>query len=82
MPHLRVALVSDWFLPRLGGIEIHLRDLANHLARAGHQVEVVTPLPGPTQVDNVHVRRVRTTLCPKLKVLCGPFGFARLARTL
>ena len=25
---MRVALVCDWFLPRMGGIELHLRDLA------------------------------------------------------
>src|SRR5688500_34590 len=25
---LRVALVCDWFLPRVGGLELHLRDLA------------------------------------------------------
>ncbi len=42
---LRVALVSDWFLPRRGGIEIQLAGLAAHLSAAGHMVDVLTPTP-------------------------------------
>ena len=42
---LRVALVSDWYLPRRGGIELQLRDLAARLACAGHTAEVITTLP-------------------------------------
>ncbi|HEY0780448.1 MAG TPA: hypothetical protein VGD56_21005, partial [Gemmatirosa sp.] len=43
---LRIALVSDWFLPRRGGIELQLAGLATHLAAAGHVVDVLTPTPG------------------------------------
>lgn len=42
----RIALVSDWFLPRRGGIELQLAGLAAHLTAAGHQVDVLTPTPG------------------------------------
>ncbi|MET9021367.1 glycosyltransferase family 4 protein [Actinopolymorpha sp. NPDC004070] len=37
--------MSDCFLPRLGGIEIQLAELARMQHRAGHRVEVVTATP-------------------------------------
>jgi hypothetical protein len=42
----RVALVCDWFLPRMGGIELHLRDLALAVRRRGVDARVVTTAPG------------------------------------
>lgn len=39
-------MLSDCYPPRLGGIETQVRDLAHHLAAAGHQVEVFTATPG------------------------------------
>lgn len=46
---VRVALLSDCYLPRLGGIEVQVHDLAHRLAAAGHQVEVVTATAGDTR---------------------------------
>lgn len=43
---MKVVHVSDCFLPRLGGIEIQLAELARMQHRAGHRVEVVTATPG------------------------------------
>ncbi len=65
----RIALVCDWFLPRVGGIELHLRDLARELRRQGHHVEILTPTPGPAQVEGIPVRRLRVARAPL-------FGFA------
>ncbi|HLS45404.1 MAG TPA: glycosyltransferase family 4 protein [Ornithinicoccus sp.] len=45
---MRIALVSDVYLPRLGGIEVQVADLATHLRAAGHEVRVVTATPGPS----------------------------------
>ena len=42
----KVALVSDFFLPRLGGVEIHIWSLAQCLLRLGHKVIVVTQAGG------------------------------------
>ncbi len=39
---VKVALLSDCYLPRLGGIEVQVHDLARALTRAGHAVEVFT----------------------------------------
>lgn len=39
---VRIALLSDCYLPRLGGIEIQVHDLAGELVRVGHEVAVFT----------------------------------------
>ena len=44
---VKVALLSDCYLPRLGGIEVQTHDLARHLVALGHEVEVFTATPGP-----------------------------------
>lgn len=44
---VKVALLSDCYPPRLGGIERQVHDLAHHLAAAGHTVEVFTATAGP-----------------------------------
>ena len=44
---MRIAHVSDCYLPRLGGIELHVHDLALRQAAAGHDVTVITTTGGP-----------------------------------
>jgi glycosyltransferase involved in cell wall biosynthesis len=61
---LRIGLVSDCYVPRLGGIEMQSHDLARELQRAGHEVVVITPTPGPTIVDGVRVQRIDEPLLP------------------
>ncbi len=66
---MRIAHVSDYYLPRIGGIELHVHDLASRQRAAGHDVEVITPArPGdcmdtvPELADAMTVHRVgRTT---------------------
>ena len=62
---MRVALLSDCYPPRLGGIETQVRDLGRQLAAAGHEVHVYTATVGSDgrrgRVDEldegVHVHR-------------------------
>jgi len=61
---LRIGLVSDCYVPRLGGIEMQVHDLARHLQGAGHEVVVITPTPGPAVMDGVRVRRIDVPLLP------------------
>src|SRR5712675_1673154 len=61
---VRVALVCDWFLPRMGGIELHLRDLALALRKRGLDARIVTTTRGPDVVHEVPVHRVRAALAP------------------
>ena len=64
---VRIAQVSPWFAPHLGGVESHVRSLSRELAARGHDVTVVTSqhdpsLPPDEWVDGFHVIRVRPRL--------------------
>jgi len=61
---LRIALISDCYVPRLGGIEMQVHDLARNLVAAGHEVVVITTTGGPDLVDDVRVHRVDVPLLP------------------
>lgn len=59
-PRHRVAMVCDFFYPRLGGVENHIYSLSQQLIRLGHKVIIITHaygdrkgvryLPGPLKV--------------------------------
>jgi len=57
---MRVLLVSQFYPPVVGGIEIHVSTLASTLVERGHEVSVATLAPGPEGVgsDGVTVHRV------------------------
>ncbi len=66
---MRIAHISDCYLPRLGGIEMQVHDLAVHQRAAGHQVTVITATPRARHdrtafetVDDVPVRRITVDL--------------------
>lgn len=67
---MKVALLSDCYLPRLGGIEVQVHDLAAHLLGRGHEVEVFTATPGShgerhgtvEVVDGIRVHRMALRL--------------------
>jgi len=67
---VRVALLSDCYLPRLGGIEVQVHDLATRLIGRGHEVVVFTATPGRhgersgfiDDVDGVPVNRLALRL--------------------
>jgi len=42
---VRVVLLSDCFLPAIGGIEVHVYSLGWHLAALGHDVSILTHVP-------------------------------------
>jgi glycosyltransferase involved in cell wall biosynthesis len=61
--HARVALVTTYYHPVLGGAEAAARRIAGFLVRRGHDVNVITTLterglPGEETIDGVRVRRV------------------------
>ena len=56
---MRIAHVTDCYLPRTGGIELQVRDLAAHQRAAGHEVEVLTGTEAaPGAPDEPGVRRL------------------------
>jgi glycogen synthase len=48
---LRIALVTDKYLPIFGGLEILLHDLAHELARRGHEPEIICVTPRGAEID-------------------------------
>lgn len=73
---MKVALLSDCYAPRLGGIEVQVHDLATRLIGRGHDVVVLTATPGPhgerggfvDEVDGVAVHRLALKLPFELPV--------------
>ena len=77
---MRIAQVSPWFYPHLGGVESHVESLAQELAGRGHEVTVVSTRddlrsPERERVDGFQVLRVRprmvamrTPIAPRIRL--------------
>ncbi len=66
----RIAMVSDWYYPRVGGIEYAIDALARHLQRLGHELTVYSRLyagaAAAEQADGLAVARIACTrLCDR-----------------
>ena len=70
MKSYKIALVVDHFLPRVGGIELHVADLARRLAAAGHAPQVLTTTPGELVIDGLTIHRLGGPLLPGFQILC------------
>ena len=66
----------------MGGIELHLRDLAQRLMARGHEVTVVTPTPGDRVVEGVRVVRVAASRLPGAEVVWTPAGVAAIGEAV
>lgn len=66
----------------MGGIELHLRDLAVALRHRGVDARVVTTTPGPDLVDDVPVHRIKVPLLPGVGVAASPMIVDRIANVL
>ena len=77
---MRIALVTDWFYPRVGGIEKHVLSLALRLRERGHDARVITPWPGPDDVDGIPVERIPVRLVSGLGVSLNPWRLAKCLR--
>ena len=55
---MKIAHVTDFYLPRLGGIEMQVADLAAHQQAQGHQVTIITSSPSQGHQDPVGGPRV------------------------
>src|SRR5688572_11975452 len=82
MQRYKVALVADWYLPRVGGLELHIRDLANQLVKRGHEAHIICVTPGPPQGAQedrgVRLHRLPIPIMPKLNFMRGPEGLRAL----
>lgn len=57
---MRIALVAPRYLPEIGGVEVHVGNLARRLAAAGHSVEILTQaMPSASHLDETDGTTVR-----------------------
>lgn len=61
---LRVAVVSESFLPSVNGVARSVAEVANQLARRGHEVAIVAPAPGSSRFGDLAVHRVASVPLP------------------
>ena len=75
----KIALVVDSFLPNLGGIELHVRDLALELQKQGSEAHVITTTPAdiqtsrPINTGTSRHREIQTIPIHRLNVSLLPF---------
>jgi phosphatidylinositol alpha 1,6-mannosyltransferase len=73
---LRVALVTESFLPANDATTTTLKAVADHLVDAGHVVRIVAPGPGLSTYRSSHVARVRPLepTGPQVRAALDGFG--------
>lgn len=78
MQSARLAIVSDWFAPRRGGIEAQLLELCERLGERGARVDVLTDTPGARDGRAFRVRRLDLLRLPFQDVVVSPSLIHRL----
>ncbi|HEU5036813.1 MAG TPA: glycosyltransferase family 1 protein [Nocardioides sp.] len=79
---MRVAIVTESFLPQVNGVSNTVRHVVEELTDTGHEAVVVAPGPGPNHYRGVPVVRVRSVGLPGYRSF--PIGLpdGALSRTL
>jgi phosphatidylinositol alpha 1,6-mannosyltransferase len=79
---MRVAIVTESFVPQVNGVANTVRHLVRELVAAGHVPLVIAPGAGPLEHDGVPVVRVRSVGLPRYRSF--PIGLpdATVRRTL
>ncbi|MFH1790298.1 MAG: glycosyltransferase family 4 protein [bacterium] len=57
---ITVGLITDTFLPQIGGAEVHVKYLARFLNKS-YNIKIYTSTPGESQYDNIQVVRSKST---------------------
>ncbi len=61
---MRVAIVTESFLPHVNGVTNTVRHVADRLLNSGHEVLIIAPGPGPATHGRARVLRVRSMSLP------------------
>lgn len=87
MTRWKVALVCDWFLPRIGGLELLVRDLARALNQRGHEAHIICSTRGPAaaampETEGLTVHRLDVPLLPLTQTVFNRQSVDALERVL
>ncbi|MFH0344648.1 MAG: glycosyltransferase family 4 protein [Chromatiales bacterium] len=84
MKSYKIALVSDWYYPRVGGIEYAIDALGRGLVALGHAVHIIARLYGRASAIEASngLPIVRLEGCPLSEYLLSPRGYRSLRETL
>ncbi len=85
MKRYKVAIVSDTFLPQVGGLEVHMHDLAEELTRQGHEAHVICATPDdlPNSIPSAYqVHRIDVPLFPRIQRVRSTKFYQPLSRLL
>ncbi len=84
MRNYKIALVSDWYYPRVGGIEYALDALGRGLVALGHEVHIIARLYGhaPAHEASNGLPIIRLEGFPLSEHLLSPRGYKSLRETL
>ncbi len=66
MKRLKIAIVSDSYLPTVGGLEVHMHDLAHELTLQGHEAHIICVTPGGPDREIFPVHRIDAPLLPRI----------------
>lgn len=79
---MKIALICDWFHPRIGGIEIHLKGLAESLQASGHQPEIITATQGFSREYGFPVHRLDVPVKTRFGFITSLAAFRQVALLL
>jgi glycosyltransferase involved in cell wall biosynthesis len=79
---MRIAIATDWFAPRRGGIESQLFQLAERLGTRGHEVDVITSTPDAETGRAFRTRLLNVATIPGLQLAVSAALPSRLYREL
>ena len=79
---MRVAIVTESFLPQVNGVSNSVRHVCRELVAAGHEPMIVAPGPGPERFGDVRVLRLRSLGLPRYRSFPVGIPDASLVREL
>ncbi|MCW2762199.1 MAG: glycosyltransferase family 1 protein [Marmoricola sp.] len=79
---MRVAIVTESFLPHVNGVTNTVRHTADRLLQTGHEVLIIAPGPGPTSHGRARVVRVRSVPLPGYRSFSLGLPDAAVERTI
>ncbi len=84
MRNYKIALVSDWYYPRVGGIEYAIDALGRGLVALGHEVHIIARHYGRASAPEASngLPILRLDGCPLSEYLMSPRGYRSLRESL